>query len=225
MPKFSMTRSPENASRGMKWYRTYAESLEITLACGRAIVYDPQHCEPAYLSEYSYWPLFSSATDNFCVVEWDIALSAEDRKTFEAHIKNAPDRIHVAPYRSYHYRNTHHSFDWMHRTSFMNFVREDDPFCFFFGFGVIYFPLAVVHQFMAACEAGVTVFTDLGEPKTLYPGPMRNGDTNDALFSFWHAQAFDMEPVPVHWDVRPVHLHYDVTSASEKAIQMRKEPR
>jgi hypothetical protein len=207
----------------MKWYRSYAHDLQTTLDSGRAIVYDPNHCEPFYARQYSYWPLFEQVTENFCLIEWDMAISLEDRQLFEKYCREQPDRVHVAPYRSYAYRNSYQIYEYMHRTSHKFFVEEGEPYCFYFGFGLIYLPLAMVKDYMADCEAERVVETDWQVPFKLYPGPMRGGATNDCSFSYWHATSTNMEPVPVHWDVRPVHLHYDVKSAIGETEKMREQ--
>jgi hypothetical protein len=206
----------------MKWYRSYLTDLETTIAFAdrkrRSFVYDPGHCEPYYASSnFGYWGLFEKATESFCLLEWDIALSFEDRKRFENYCKADPEHIHVAPYQHYGYKNVYTDFSHIHRQGPMNFAREGDPYCFYFGFGLIYLPLHLVKQYMRDAENGFVVNTEAGSTCPLYPGEPKFDESFDCIFSDWYTTAWDMEPVPIHWDVRPIHLNYDVKSPFDDA--------
>ena len=59
----------------MRWVRTYTRSPEHTLGCGRAVVWDKAHCDPFYLDDLNYLPLFQAMTCDTTVIEWDMALA------------------------------------------------------------------------------------------------------------------------------------------------------
>lgn len=210
----------------MKWYRSYLKNLETTVQCAKrrnkAFVYDPGHCEPYFAeNSYGYWGLFERATEDFILIEWDIALSLEDRLRFESLCQERPDHVQVAPYRHYFYRNNFRDYAWMHRSGPMNFVNEGDPFCFYFGFGLIYLPLDVVKQYIKDANDYRTIVSERGTEYKLNPGAPPIGATFDCLFSDWYATVTNMRPVPIHWDVRPIHLNYDIKSPTEKLVETR----
>jgi hypothetical protein len=193
----------------VKWVRTYTGDEFYTLSCGRSIVWDPRHCEPVYLAGYSYLPLFEQMTTDTIVIEWDLALSREDRARFEGHCQAAPDLVHVAPYPHYEYKPDGWDHGWVHRNDDLltGSITEGEPDCKFFGFGLVYFPLRIVQAFLddIALPPG-ELAARRGEQLA---GLLAEKSVTDVAFSAWHWAALARR-VPVHWDVRPVHLNYEV---------------
>lgn len=193
----------------MKWVRTYTGDEFYTLGCGRPVVWDPRHCEPFYLAGYNYKPLLESMTADMVVIEWDLAVSKEDRARFGRHCQDAPQVIHVAPYPHYGYKPGGWDHGWVHRNDGLlsGSITEGEPDCQFFGFGLIYFPLRIVRAFLddMARPPG-ELAARYGEPVAALLG---EESVTDVAFSAWHWAA-QRQRVPVHWDVRPVHLNYEV---------------
>ena len=204
----------------MKWVRSYVGSLEETMktadATKRGFVYDPTQCEPVFIQGYNYWDMFNEADDDIILIEWDTALSYEDRRLFEGHCRANNKVPHVAPYKHYVYKNRWQRVGWVHRNSTMCFVHEGDPYAFYVGFGLVYLPLQVMKDCVDAVKNRMLVKDDrdrdfvLGIPQ----GEDRENSVTenlitDCTFSFWHATT-TRQPIQIHWDVRPVHLHYEV---------------
>jgi hypothetical protein len=204
----------------VKWYRSYDKNLKTSLRSGRPIVYDPSHCQPYFQDDkWNYWSLFEQAADDIILLEWDIAVSRDDRRRFEMYCHATPDRVHVAPYEHYFVRSVHADHSYLHRFTGASFIKEFEPFCFYFGFGMVYIPLAMIKQFMQDSKAKKEITTEFG--KSFRLGDMIKDDSrtsvnfvDDCIFSWWHASTYDMRPVTVHWDVRPVHLHYDANPST-----------
>ena len=64
-------------------------------------------------------------------------------------------------------------------------IAENDSWCNWSGFGMVYFPLDIVQQYLAT------------EPD----------HSCDTEWFGWHYECV-REKVPVRWDVRPIHLHF-----------------
>lgn len=171
----------------MRWIRTWpAKMPPVDGPSGypRNYVVDQL---PRVEMEFDYVPVFRQLTGDTVIVEWDIAFGPEEITAFEKHVAGEPGRVQVAPYRLYPRSTMWPGPVWAHRYNHggvQPWISEGDPFCDWFGFGFIYFPLPVVHHYLA---------TD----------PFNEGDTD---FSRWHHSEYGQ--VPVRWDVRPVHLHY-----------------
>ena len=141
------------------------------------------------------------------VIEWDLAVSPEDKATFEAWLDATNclkwQRVGVAPYRLYTANpgTPYSEAPWVHRRlperpdmqidvggtpvmidSMPRWVTEGEPTCDWFGFGLIYLPFPVVRDYL---KDG---------------GPMR-----DTPFSQWYSERYGT--TPICWDCRPVHLH------------------
>ena len=164
------------------WIRSWPERIPA----GRNYVVDG--IERAVMDR-NYVPVLRSLTCDTILVEWDLAVSAEDRARFAAIVEHDRDRVQVAPYRLYPVSTLLPGPVWAHRRGrhslALSWISEGDSWCDWFGFGLIYLPLQVVRCYLASGEAWCT----------------------DASFSAWH-QRHVGDLVPVHWDVRPVHLHY-----------------
>lgn len=144
------------------------------------------------MSDYSYRRL-RDYNDDILLIEWDMAISAEDLQRFKQHIAADPTRVVVAPYRVY--TPTMRAVPlpggpkWVHRRyndgeQSMRFVDEGEPTCHLWGLGVTYLPAHVIRE-----------FTDE------WPGHF-----NDGAVSGWYYRRYG--EVPIAWDVRPIHLHY-----------------
>jgi hypothetical protein len=189
----------------VKWVRTYPESLEVALKTGRAMVVDPQHCEPFYLTGYDYLPLLEAAADDLAVLEWDIALSREDRATFTAHCQAAPGLVHVASYRHYDFKDPAAGWGWVHRLDGERSIGEGAPAAQLFGLGCAYLPLWIMRAFLAERTRPRQELVARRGP--VLGALLADGNINDVTFSWWHWAATG-HTVPVHWDVRPIHLNY-----------------
>lgn len=125
------------------------------------------------------WP-----TENFCMLEWDVALDTQSRRVFAAEALLEPRRVLVAPYR------------WV--DSWINFVGNDgrgptpdsrpviesDTTCDSFGLGCIYIPRAILTEFLAQQDhLGFTDYT----------------------FGLWYRQKYG--PARLTWRVHPQHVH------------------
>lgn len=168
----------------MRWVRTWPAKIPL----GRAHVVDllPR----IEMDSYNYVPVLEQIADggeDTVIVEWDIAVSFEDRQRFTEICECSPDRVHVAPYRLYPVSTNLPEPVWAHRNANRHppWIAKYDLECDLFGFGLVYLPHAIVAKYLAT------------SPET----------TGDAIFSQWHHRE-RLGPVLVSWDVRPVHLHY-----------------
>jgi hypothetical protein len=129
------------------------------------------------------------------VLDWDIAVSREDLRSFAARAAATPERPLVGPYRLYgvpeqpvwaaqRYTRSERELRW---------VEDDEPTCHLFGFGMVYLPGALTQRFVAE-----------------HPGVRMD----DISFAGWHYRHVERE-VPIDWSVRPVHLHYRLGQAGE----------
>lgn len=171
----------------MKLLRSWPDNVPD----GRNHVVDD--AEKLVLSNYDYRPLFD-VDDDVLLLEWDIAVHREDVERFAEIANEDPSRIIVAPYRLY--ETTLNSYPlaktpWCHRTSGNQHIQTNDPFCHWFGLGMIYLPRAIVLEFKEEFDVARWSFEGF----------------NDNTLSAWHWRA-KKTPVPVIWEVRPVHLHY-----------------
>jgi len=135
--------------------------------------------------------------DDVVVIEWDIAVGGEQLATFMARAKAEPDRVRVAPYLLYrggrdgrpqvpfyvHRIRTRENRGW---------VKEGDPVCQYFGFGLVYLPADLIRRFVAQMAP---------TPKAHF------GDTE---FSQWHMRNVKPIDVPIDWECKATHLHYSL---------------
>lgn len=125
------------------------------------------------------WP-----DEDFCMLEWDVALDPHSRNLFSALATIEPRRVLVGPY-------------WWH-DSWIDFVGNDgrgptlesrqvlpsDDTCDSFGLGCIYIPRVVLTEFLA--QMGSLGFTDY-------------------TFGGWYRQKYG--PARVTWEAHPQHVH------------------
>lgn len=140
------------------------------------------------MSDYNYVPVLEQISGkNTVIVEWDLAVSFEDRAAFQRACWSQPDRVHVAPYRLYPVSTNLSEPVWAHRRVGQQppWIYTNERLCDLFGFGLVYLPATVVTRYLAT------------SPEV----------TGDSIFSQWHHRE-GLGPVPVHWDVRPIHLHH-----------------
>lgn len=146
------------------------------------------------LQDYSYRGL-GDYRDDILLIEWDMAVGAEDLERFRAHIAADPSRVVVAPYRIYEATTRPQKLPggpkWVHRKyvgdkKSTRFVDEGDPDADLWGLGLTYLPRAIIREFLE-----------------FWPGHF-----SDTSISGWHFDRYG--PVPIAWDVRPVHLHYTI---------------
>lgn len=131
------------------------------------------------------WKILRDCT----LVEWDIALAAEDMHRWERYVDANPAQVHVAAYRVYT-GTGYATDDWLPPIvgpSGRFLPGTASPF----GFGLIWFPAAVVDRFHEAEH---------------HP---HAGWFTDGTFSRWYIGAYGA--ALVHRDVRPVHLNYQVS--------------
>jgi hypothetical protein len=165
----------------VRWVRTFPAEIPE----GRAYVSDG--LPRLVMSGFNYVPVLEQLDGDTVIVEWDIAVSFEDRDRFTELCSADPDRVHVAPYQLYPVSTHLPGPVWAHRVATRHppWINQWDGTCDLFSFGLVYLPHAIVRRYLATMPAV----------------------TGDALFSMWH-YAEEFGPVPVHWDVRPVHLHF-----------------
>lgn len=149
------------------------------------------------MQDFSYRGL-ADYRDDILLIEWDMAVGAEELQRFRELAAADPSRVLVAPYRIYEPTTRAVPLPggpkWVHRKycgtddpkSALRWVREGDPDCDLWGLGLTYLPRDIIREFM-----------------DYWPGHF-----NDGALSGWHYDRYG--PVPIAWDVRPVHLHYTI---------------
>lgn len=134
--------------------------------------------------------------DDIVLIEWDIAVGAEQLVRFMARAAAEPDRVRVAPYLLYrgHSGITPQVPFYCHRIrepGMRTWVKgPKDTYCHMFGFGLIYLPRDLIAGFVAQMS-----------PTSKF---------GDSEFSRWHMRQLTGERrnVPIDWDCHAVHLHY-----------------
>lgn len=179
----------------MRWVRSWPRVIPP----GRAYVVDDM--ERIVLDDYDYTPL-GKIDEDVIVIEWDMALSREDRDRFARIAERHPRRVIVAPYKLYHVADQP---VWAHRLvdrhGRESWVQGGETYCDYFGFGLIYLPRELVRAFLAAPAP------ERGRSPFLLPSQSYTDSRfHDQTFSVWLSRAGDMAHIA--WDVRPVHLHY-----------------
>lgn len=145
---------------------------------------------------YSYRGLVE-LDDDVVQLDWDTAMAREDLERFVELARQRPAEVLVAPVPVYpDSRRGLQRTIWNLRCyagDTLREIREGEPTCDLFGFGLVYLPKDMIRGFAdrwrAELDAGTVRFDDTG-------------------FAGWHHRTFG--PARVAWDVRPVHLHYRV---------------
>lgn len=149
-------------------------------------------------SDYSYRGLVAYG-DDLVHLDWDVAVSREDLAAFAQRAAKDPDRVLVGPQRvdvgdgrRYLRRPV-----WNMRVydgTQLRHVRDGEPTCDLYGFGLVYLPAQLLTEFenmhRAALDAGTVRFDDTG-------------------FSGWATKKYG--PAGIDWTIRPVHLHYRIS--------------
>lgn len=136
--------------------------------------------------------------DDIVLIEWDIAVGAEQLSLFMARAKEDPEQIRVAPYLLYRAGRDDRRPPrppvpfYVHRIRTQqqrSWVRREDTHCQMFGFGLVYLP----HKWIQA-------FVDQMDPASHF---------GDSEFSRWHMRnaPVHLRNVPIDWDCHAVHLH------------------
>lgn len=156
-------------------------------ALGRRYVHDPTIERVPMDSDYR--PVLMQFAEPIVIIEWDLAISQEDRARFDAVAQADPDSVQVAPYRLYPVSTGLPRPVWAHREvegpGDYRWIEYQAAWCNLFSFGLVYLP----------AELGLRYVDET------------TGRASDATFSLWHF-ANVCKRVPVHWNVRPIHLHY-----------------
>lgn len=134
--------------------------------------------------------------DDIVLIEWDIAVGAEQLSTFMSRAAADPDRVRVAPYLLYRGGKKPGAAQfpfYVHRIrepGMRTWVKgPDDTYCHLFGFGLIYLPRQMIADYVAQMGSA--------------------GAFGDSQFSKWHFRtAGTNRDVPIDWDCHAVHLHY-----------------
>lgn len=157
------------------------------LAGTRAWVHDP-FTEQLPMDE-DYGPILAQLEQPTVLIEWDLALTYEDRQRFTRVAEIEPDLVQVAPYKLYPCSTALARPVWAHRAigrdGQYRWLDYQEAWCDLFSFGLVYLPGGLGPAYVEACP----------------------GRASDTTFSQWHHKAIG-KPVPVHWNVRPVHLNY-----------------
>jgi len=171
-------------------------SWPANIPAGRSYVVDdiPRFLMGGDDREFDYRRLVE-LNDDVVLIEWDIAVGAEQLEMFMQRAAAEPDRVRVAPYLLYRGGK---GGSRSQRTFYCHRIREqgmrtwvkgpEDTYCHMFGFGLIYLPGAIIRAFV-----------DQMEPTSHF------GDTE---FSRWHMRNSQHRNVPIDWDCHAVHLHY-----------------
>ena len=130
---------------------------------------------------YDYSGL-AAIMDDVCLLDWDIAMSPEDRTVFACRAAADPDWPRVAPYRLYHRKS-----EWAAYRPGWEPVDYGEPTCSYFGFGIVYLPRILVVE-------------------CLWTRRNRTEALTDCEFSTWFWERY-RRPTPIDWDLHPVHLH------------------
>jgi hypothetical protein len=168
---------------------------------GRAYVIDDLDRLTINNCDYSTLRRFD---DDILLIEWDIAVSREDLRTFGERAQDDPGRVLVAPYRLYPDSYLIDEPIWAHRhwngdgadTTCPRGaypIATGDPTCELFGLGMVWLPREILRAWFAARYA-----THFG----------------DVEFSMWHCR-YVTPHVPVCWDVHPAHLNYTASKVWE----------
>lgn len=118
--------------------------------------------------------------DGVVLLEWDIAVDGYELQAFTKRALRTPDLVSVAPFKIGIEPNRHWAM-WNHR---FQPVEDGDLWCYAFGFGCTYLPMAAIRGFLDARLPGA------------------DGQFTDGNFSRWWNRG-----AAIDWSVRPVHLH------------------
>lgn len=173
---------------GIRWLRAMPSyQLWSAKLRGRPFIWD--QLPRAQVDGYDYRPAFDQLPRGGVIVDWDIAVSAEQRDAFNDLISRHPRRVIAAPYKLYPRSTSLPAVVWAHRRADgpgrWRWVDDTDADCDLAGFGCTYIPAELIGR--ARQEIA--------------------GKIGDDTFSLWHFNA-GLGPMIIAWDIRPIHLHY-----------------
>ena len=93
----------------MRWVRTFPAEIPE----GRSHVVDG--LPRIEMADYNYVPVLEQLGEDTVIVEWDLAISFEDRDRFTELCAADPDRVHVGAYRIYPVSTNLAEPVWAHR--------------------------------------------------------------------------------------------------------------
>lgn len=163
----------------MRWLRSWPAETPP----GRAHVID--ELPRLVIRDYDYRSALYGVQDDVLLLEWDVAMGADDMAAFAERAEQKPDEVLVAPYKLYPAGSAP---VWVHRVRIgehrTRFVHSHEQLCDYFGLGCVYLPYALIAEFIR-----------------------ENGDSplNDLTFSAWHYRTHG--PVAIDWSLHPAHLH------------------
>ena len=170
----------------LNWYRSWPNQVPL----GRAYVQDSM--PRLLMSDCDYNRVeggLPADEPGFCMLEWDVALSIDQRARFAELAEETPDKILVAPYTK-DYKGG--ACVQIHRRMGFIPIEKGSPKTDFFGFGCIYFPQKLLQEWYAF---------------RLSHQPYLFVKFDDTRFSQWH---WDFHgPADVTWDIHPQHIHGD----------------
>lgn len=179
----------------MKLLRSWPATIPPAGAHGPVRAHVVDGLDRLVMEDFDYRCL-ADVDDDVLLIEWDLAVGAEDLDEMICRCRAAPEKVRVAPYRLYMSQSglphptgplwAHRRYEGDPQTGSTRFVRPTDPACHLFGLGLTYLPRWVI--------AGICADWD--------------GYVNDTNLSSWHYRNAPDVEVPIEWDIRPVHLHY-----------------
>jgi len=167
------------------WYRSWPKRPRNPAARHKAHIVD--HLPRISIDNYDYMTAENGLpTDRpgFCLLEWDIALSSDERVRFARTAAKRPHAVLVAPYMIY---NRDGNPECVHRYADSgNPIGTGWPVCETFGLGCIYIPHYILARFQS--EAGGMGMTDASFSRYVFG---------------------ILGPTTVDWSFHPQHLNGD----------------
>lgn len=140
------------------------------------------------VDRYDYRPLLD-LDDHVISLDWDMAVSPDDLCTFYERCAREPEWPRVVPYKLWHMPDRYG--EWAVYDPDWQPLRPGEPWCAFFGFGMVYLP----RRLLVECVET--------RPETEVGG----APLTDCEFSSWYWRTYQ-RGAAVEWDLHPVHLHY-----------------
>lgn len=163
---------------------------------GRARVEDG--IERLVMDDYDY-AVLAEVDDDVLLLEWDVAVGAEELAAFAARAAAEPDRVLAAPYRLYPGGSLPASRNpewtaWRYRNNDQRHggteqVRPGEPTAHITGLGMTYLPRHLIRRYLAERD--------------------HSWGFSDIAFCSWHYRRVRPD-IELDWSARPVHLHYQL---------------
>lgn len=164
---------------------------------GRARVEDG--IERLVMDDYDY-AVLAQVDDDVLLLEWDIAVGAEELAAFAARAAAAPDRMLAAPYRLYPGCSIHTPGEgpkwaaWRYRNGDQRGggrieVQPGEPVAHITGLGMTYLPRELIRRYLAERD--------------------HSWGFSDIAFCGWHYRRVRPD-IALDWSARPVHVHYQL---------------